>query len=135
MTGSGKKIRLRKMVAFDKAATAPAEAEKAPAQMPLTPAQEAAMEALKQAMISPAEDPRRMGQIHDAIYTLTKGEEGLPDARIQQEIDTFLKEHDTQEPAQKSGGTLSRIFGNKPAPKTPASLPPLKGRNGPRPGY
>ncbi len=135
MAGSAKKIRLRKMVAFDKAATAPAEAEKGPAQMPLTPAQETAMEALKQAMISPVEDPRRMGQIHDSIYILTKGEEGLPDARIQQEIDTFLKEHGTKEPAQKSGSALSRIFGTKPAPKTPHSPQPIKGRTGPRPGY
>jgi|GEM_PF-2353615 len=134
MAGSGKKIRLRKMVAFDKAATAPAMADKTPVQIPLTPAQEAAMDALKQAITSPADDPRRMGQIHDAIYTLTKGEDGLPDARIQQEIDAHLAEHTPKEPAQKSGGTLSHTLGSKQVPK-PYSPPPIRGRTGPRPGY
>lgn len=112
----GHKIKLNKMIGFPAAAKDDKlvyrSAEKAEA-----------MKALKEALSRPADDPRRMGNMQDAIYILTHGEDPLSDAEVQKEVDAFLREKEQQQEAQKkaSADTLADMFKQRAAKTAPAA--------------
>lgn len=110
-----KNIRLKKMVSIG---NAPA-AEDTPL-VYLSPQQAAAMEELKEALTRPVDDPRRFGNMQDAIYTLTHGDNAMSEAQVQKEVDIFLaaREKEAQNRAKKLAETFADMTG-----KTPATTP------------
>ncbi len=110
-------IRLKKMVSI----SAPALDGDKP-MIYLTPAQAAAMEALKEALVRPVNDPRRLGNMHDALYTLTHGDNAMTDDAVQKEVETFLaaREKEAQTRAKKLAETFAEMTQKpqaSPAPK------------------
>lgn len=130
-----KSIKLKKMVSIDSAAAADGQSD-AP-MIYLTPQQAAAMEELKEALTRPADDPRRMGNMQDALYTLTQGKNAIPEADVQKEIDAFLaaREKETQARARKLAETFADMTGKTQPPSASNPPQPIKPRRGPRPGY
>jgi len=127
-----KNIRLKKMVSIG---NAPA-AEDAPL-VYLTPQQAAAMEALKEALTHPADDPRRMGTMQDALYILTHGDNAMNEETVQKEIDAFLaaREQEAHNRAQKLAETFAAMTGKTQSPPVSTPPQPFKPRRGPLPGY
>lgn len=124
-----KNIRLKKMVHIG----TPAADANAPL-IYLTAAQAAAMEELKKALTRPADEPRRMGNIQDALYTLTHGPHALSEAQVQKEVDNFLaaRELEAQNRAKKLAETFADMTGKtRASPQKPQSTK----RGGPRPFF
>lgn len=127
-----KNIKLKKMVSIG---STPAAGNDDDAPMIyLTPEQAVAMEDLKEAITRPANDPRRMGNMQDAIYVLTHGDNAMSEDAVQKEIDAFLaaREAEAQNRAKKLAETFAEMTGKT---QSPASQALIKPRRGPRPGY
>ena len=124
-----KNIRLKKMVSIG----TPAVLDESPL-VYLTAQQAAAMAALKDALVRPANDPRRMGDMQDALYILTHGENALGEDIVQKEVDRFLaaREKEAQDRTKNLAETFADIPGRKASPAAPR---PVKPRRGPAPGY
>lgn len=105
----------------------------------LTPAQAAAMEALKEALVRPVDDPRRLGNMHDALYTLTHGDNAMTEDAVQKEVETFLaaREQEAQARAKKLAETFAEMTQKPQASPTPAvqGNKAIKPGRGPRPFY
>lgn len=128
MTG-GHKIKLNKMIGFPAAAEDDKlvyrSAEKAEA-----------METLKEALSRPADDPRRMGDMQDALYTLTHGDNAMSENEVQKEIDAFLavREKEAQNRAKKLAETFAEMTNktqNAPTPQNIQQNNSIKKRRGP----
>lgn len=129
-----KNIRLKKMVSIG---SAPAAGKDDAAPMIyLTPEQAVAMEDLKEAITRPADDPRRMGNMQDAIYILTHGDNAMSEADVQKEIDAFLatREKEAQDRAKKLAETFADMTGKTQSPANPAPQPKPRA-SGIRPFY
>lgn len=123
-----KNIRLKKMVSIGTST-----AHEDTPMLYRTAAQAAAMESLKEALTRPVDDPRRLGNIQDALYTLTHGDNAMTEDAVQKEVETFLAEREKAE--KERSDKLAQVFAGmmqKPAAtKTPQSRP--KPSSGPRP--
>ena len=135
MSSQQRNIKLKKMVSID---STPAAGQDDDAPMVyLTPQQAAAMEDLKEALTRPVDDARRMGNMQDAIYILTHGDNAISEADVQKEIDAFLaaREAAAQDRAKKLAETFAAMTGKTQSSTASNPPQPLKPRRGPRPGY